>query len=101
MPRPTGFLLDIDGTLLLTGGAGRRAFEAAFVRVCGRDDACAGFSFAGMTDRAIARAGLIALGRAAEPALMDALVDAYLEGLATEVAIGHGYTVMPGVRTII
>src|SRR5262249_28793564 len=36
--RPTVFLFDIDGTLLLTGGAGRRSFEAAFERVCGRRD---------------------------------------------------------------
>jgi phosphoglycolate phosphatase len=98
MARPAVFLFDIDGTLLLTGGAGRRAFEGAFVRVCERDDACSHFSFAGMTDRAIARAGLVAIGREPEPAVMDRLIDAYLEGLATEVAASDGYTIMPGVR---
>ena len=46
--RPTVYLFDIDGTLLSTGGAGRRAMEAAFAALTGNKDACAGFSFAGM-----------------------------------------------------
>src|SRR5262249_31695506 len=76
MPRGTVFLFDIDGTLLLTGGAGRRAFEQAFADVCGRPDACNGFSFAGMTDRAIARKGLLSIDRRPDAELIDRLIDA-------------------------
>jgi phosphoglycolate phosphatase-like HAD superfamily hydrolase len=101
MPRPTVFLFDIDGTLLLTGGAGRRAFDRAFAEVCGRGDAASGFSFAGMTDRAIARAGLAALGREADPAVVDRLIDAYISGLENEVATSDGYALMPNVREVV
>lgn len=84
--RPTVLLFDIDGTLLSTGGAGRRAIERAFERRVGNRDACAGFSFAGMTDRAIARGGLQAVGREVTEAEIDALLAVYVELLAEEMA---------------
>jgi phosphoglycolate phosphatase len=99
--RPTVLLFDIDGTLLLTGGAGRRAFERAFATVTGRSDACAGFSFGGMTDRGIARQGLTALGHQADDALVELLFGHYLEALADELARTPNYTVMPGVRELL
>jgi phosphoglycolate phosphatase len=37
---PTVLLFDIDGTLLDTGGAGRRAIDRAFEARFGRRDAC-------------------------------------------------------------
>jgi phosphoglycolate phosphatase-like HAD superfamily hydrolase len=99
--RPTVLLFDIDGTLLLTGGAGRRAFERAFAAVTGRSDACAGFSFGGMTDRGIARKGLTVLGREADEELVELLFEHYLEALADELARAPNYTVMPGVRELL
>jgi phosphoglycolate phosphatase len=99
--RPTVLLFDIDGTLLLTGGAGRRAFERAFATMTGRGDACAGFSFGGMTDRAIAREGLLALGRAVEEALVERLFEHYLDALREELLRTQNYTVMPGVRELL
>jgi phosphoglycolate phosphatase-like HAD superfamily hydrolase len=84
--RPTVLLFDIDGTLLDTGGAGRRAIERAFARCHGKRDACSSFSFGGMTDRAICRAGLAAIGADATAAAIDALLEAYLEALADELA---------------
>jgi phosphoglycolate phosphatase len=101
VPVPTVLLFDIDGTLLLTGGAGRRAFERAFAELTGRADAVQGFSFAGMTDRAIARAGLEALGRPPDATLMEALIVRYLIGLDDELARSHAYTVMPGVERVL
>ena len=56
--KPTVLLFDIDGTLVTTGGAGRRALERGFEVVFGRADACTHFPFDGMTDRAIIREGL-------------------------------------------
>jgi phosphoglycolate phosphatase-like HAD superfamily hydrolase len=95
---PTVLLFDIDGTLLLTGGAGRRSFEHAFQEVCGRGDACAHFSFAGMTDQAIAREGLRQAGLEVTPERIAQLIDAYLARLASEVAASETYAIMPGVE---
>lgn len=99
--RPTVYLFDIDGTLLATGGAGRRAMEAAFAALTGRADACSGFSFAGMTDRAIARAGLVAVDHSVTAQGIDALLDAYLQSLTAEVNASSGYKVLPGVQEVL
>ena len=99
--RPTVYLFDIDGTLLSTGGAGRRAMEAAFAALTGRRDACAGFSFAGMTDRAIARAGFLAVGESATAERIEALLAAYLQSLDGELGSGDGYRVLPGVTQVL
>jgi phosphoglycolate phosphatase-like HAD superfamily hydrolase len=82
--RPTVLLFDIDGTLIDSGGAGRRAMETAFERRYRRRDACAGIHFGGMTDRAIARAGITALGVAPTEEDIDDLLAAYLGALAEE-----------------
>jgi phosphoglycolate phosphatase len=55
--RPTILLYDIDGTLISSSGAGRRAMERAFRERTGRGDLL-DFPFDGMTDKAIVREGL-------------------------------------------
>lgn len=75
--------------------------EAAFAALTGRADACSGFSFAGMTDRAIARAGLLAVAQSVTAERIDALLDAYLRSLAAEVSASRGYQVLPGVNEIL
>ena len=83
--KPTVFLFDIDGTLITTGGVGRAAIEKAFERLYGRADAFKSIAFAGMTDRAIVRAGLMAIGKKpAEPDIDDAIT-AYVAVLEDEV----------------
>ncbi len=99
--RPTVYLFDIDGTLLATGGAGRQAIEAAFLSLCGRPDACAGFSFAGRTDRAIARLGLLAIGELATPERIDQIISTYLQNLEAAVATSADYRVLPGVLPLL
>ena len=84
--RPAVFLFDIDGTLLDTGGAGRRSMNRAFERRHARPDACASIAFGGMTDRAICRAGLAAIGEEPSDDAIDALLAAYLDALADELA---------------
>jgi phosphoglycolate phosphatase len=101
LTRPTIFLFDIDGTILLTGGAGRRAFAHAFQVVTGRSDAVTSFSFEGMTDRSIARRGLQELGREPDEATFDQLVDTYLIALEAELRDPKGYVVMPSVREVV
>jgi phosphoglycolate phosphatase len=103
--RPTVFLFDIDGTLISTGGAGRRSMEGAFAELFGaRGVAAIEFSFAGMTDRAIVRNGLRALEDHAlerDPAGIDRVLEAYLGRLADEVRRAETYRVHPGVTSIL
>ncbi|HVP59669.1 MAG TPA: haloacid dehalogenase-like hydrolase [Myxococcaceae bacterium] len=84
--RPTVLLFDVDGTLVTTGGVGRRALEIAFERSCGRRDACRSFRLDGMTDRAIVRTGMRAIDVEPTEALIDQVLVDYLVVLAEEVA---------------
>ncbi len=95
--RPTILLFDVDGTLVLTGGAGRRAMNRGFAEVVGRPDACDGFSLAGMTDRAIVRAGLRAVGADDGASVIDQVLTAYLAALSDELSRADGYRVLQGV----
>ena len=83
--RPTVLLFDIDGTLLDTGGAGRRAVERAFEALHGRPDACRSFSFDGMTDRVIVRMGLQAIGAPISDEAIDQLLARYVDCLEESV----------------
>ncbi|MBN2193234.1 MAG: haloacid dehalogenase-like hydrolase [Polyangiaceae bacterium] len=96
---PTVLLFDIDGTLLLTGGAGRRALVRAFEVELGRGDAALSVELRGMTDPAIFRAAAAAAGAAYDPGLLSRLVAAYLACLPDEVARAEQYSVLPGVGT--
>ena len=87
--KPTVLLFDVDGTLVTTCGAGRRAIERAFELRHGTKEILS-FSFGGMTDKAIVRNALTALGRtfASESDLereMDETLAFYLQVLAEEV----------------
>lgn len=81
--RPTVLLFDIDGTLLTTGHAGRRAMERTFARY-GSADAC-NFRFDGLTDKQIARQALTTLGIEPTEAAIMASLATYLELLEEEV----------------
>jgi phosphoglycolate phosphatase-like HAD superfamily hydrolase len=98
MPRPTIALFDIDGTLIVTGGTGRRSVNRAFGKLHGRADACDSFGFDGMTDRLIARTGLEAIGVEASPEAIDAWLAEYLLALGDEVARADGarFRLLPG-----
>lgn len=95
---PTVLLFDLDGTLVDTGGAGRRAIEASFAHHHGRADACKAIAFAGMTDRAIVRAGLVAIGARDDEAVIDAIIATYVARLHDEVARSARYRVLEGVE---
>jgi len=90
--RPTVLLFDVDGTLVTTGGVGRRALEIAFERFFGRRDACRSFRLDGMTDRAIVRAGMRAIDVEPTEALIDQVLADYLLVLAEEVAVAPDAT---------
>jgi phosphoglycolate phosphatase-like HAD superfamily hydrolase len=94
-------LFDIDGTLLSTNGAARRAFERALLRVYGTAGPIATHQFDGKTDPQIARELLTLAGLAQSDidAELPRLYHAYLTEMAAEVARPeHSTSVYPGVR---
>jgi phosphoglycolate phosphatase len=96
-------LFDIDGTLLWSDGAGRRAFTSALADVLGAT--CPpDFRFDGKTDRQIARELMRLAGHADDyiDARMTRLMDAYLAGLSDElVRSARQMHVFPGVRELL
>jgi phosphoglycolate phosphatase len=105
---PTVLLFDIDGTLVLTGGAGKRAMVGAFQKLHEREDVFDGVSFAGMTDRAIARHGLFRAKTHEELVTeheIDRALEAYLALLESELASTAisptGYRILPGVTALL
>ena len=101
--RPTVLLFDIDGTLITTGGVGRRAITGAVQELFGRGDAFMGFTFDGMTDQRIVREGLKAIGVTATPRHIAEVLAAYLRHLEREVAEADParYRVHPGMHAAI
>lgn len=83
--KPTILLFDIDGTLVTTGGVGRRALRAAFQGLHGSEGLLETMSFEGMTDRAIVRDGLEGLGLEATPERIDATLADYIRRLEQEI----------------
>ncbi len=98
-------LFDIDGTLLLSGGAGRRAIVAALADETGRDPVGAErVRFDGKTDPQIVVELLEAAGHPPphESDRIGRVLDRYLFRLAADLAKNaHRATVMPGVRDLL
>jgi phosphoglycolate phosphatase-like HAD superfamily hydrolase len=99
----TLLLFDIDGTLILTGGAGTRAMTRAFEATCGIRDALKTVDVAGRTDRVIMRDALACAGRGFDEALLDGFRDTYCGFLREELeAAGVGRKgVLPGVGALL
>lgn len=74
-------LFDVDGTLVLTGGAGKRAMDRAFEDEFGVADAFAGVSMAGRTDRWLAEQALERHGLTATARALDRFRTRYLARL--------------------
>ena len=95
-------LFDIDGTLLWSDGAGRRAMERALGTVFGSTGE-PGYRYDGKTDRQIVRDLMRGAGH--EDAHIDGgmttLVEHYLEGLRAELADGGNVRVLPGVPEVL
>lgn len=100
MDRATVVLFDIDGTLLDSGGAGRRAMVAGFAAVTGRADALTAVRFAGMTDPSIVRAGLRVAGLLESAETIAAVIAAYLEHLPQQLRAGSP-RVLAGVEAVL
>ncbi len=95
--KPLVVLFDVDGTLVLTGGAGRRAMRQAFAEVHGDASYLESMDFRGMTDQGILYEACSGSGVEASARSVNDVLERYLDLLEREVAISEGYAVMPGV----
>lgn len=97
-------LFDIDGTLLWTDGAGRRAIQRALVDEVGTAGPIDRYRFDGKTDPQIVRE-LLSLARhpaAADAARIDAVCRRYVEHLRSELAVPTQTTkLLPGTRELL
>lgn len=97
-------LFDIDGTLVTSGGAGRRALARAFFEVTGVEDAISGVRLQGSTDPVIvAHAFELNVGRAPRgPEEVEEIYARYLIHLEDELSRGRDrYVVLPGAGEIL
>jgi phosphoglycolate phosphatase-like HAD superfamily hydrolase len=97
--RITTVLWDIDGTLLVTGGAGAVAWQRAFAEQWGVEANIEEHTRAGMTDPEIA--AIIfreVIGREGSDEERAAAIAGYLGHLEDAVEESTGYTIMPGIE---
>ena len=96
-------LFDIDGTLVLTGGAGMRAMNRACEDLVRSENAMAGVTFAGRTDWSILDDILRNHGHTLDEALLEHLRERYVTHLGEEIQLpGRGVKdVMPGIRELL
>jgi phosphoglycolate phosphatase-like HAD superfamily hydrolase len=95
-------LFDIDGTILVTGGAGGVAWQRAFEELHGAEANVAEHTDAGMTDPEIA--AIIfreVIGREGTQEERSKAIGCYLKHLPDAVAESDGYRVMPGVEELL
>ena len=95
-------LFDIDGTILVTGGAGGAAWQRAFEELYGVEANVAEHTDAGMTDPQIAEIVFRAVvGREGSPEERAKAIGRYLHHLPVTVAASQGYRTMPGMEELL
>jgi phosphoglycolate phosphatase-like HAD superfamily hydrolase len=95
-------LFDIDGTLVHTGGSGRRALSRAFEEIFRVSNAMDDVPFAGRTDTWIVAQVAAAHQVRYDDQAVERLRAAYIQHLAVEIQEpGPGKGVMPGVRSLL
>lgn len=100
--RPTLLLFDIDGTLLLSGGAGKRALNRAFADMFAVSDAFDGVPVAGRTDTLIFEDALVRSSVEADATARAGFYARYYVCLAEEIQRpGPRKGLMPGVSRLL
>lgn len=96
------FLFDLDGTLILTGGAGLRAFDQAFKSVFQVSGKIKAASPAGKTDPVILRIVCEKyLKTGPTPEQEKAFFECYLDRLALDLESAPQYQIMPGIEPLL
>ena len=100
--KKTLLLFDIDGTLLLTGGAGKIAFEEAFEEIFEIPHAWGNLDPHGKTDPAIFdEVAKRELGRLLSPGEFELLMERYEEIFEERIQESPRFELMPGVVEIL
>lgn len=96
-------LFDVDGTLITSRGAGRRAMRSAFERVFGTAGRIDEYDLRGRTDTRIVHDVMGALGWAPEEVKerLDDFFEAYAAGLVSEIGDGRDVLTLPGVVALV
>jgi phosphoglycolate phosphatase-like HAD superfamily hydrolase len=95
-------LFDIDGTILVTGGAGGVAWQRAFGELHGVEANIAEHTDAGMTDPQIAEIIFReVIGREGTQEERSKAIGCYLKHLPDAVSESPGYRVMPGIEELL
>jgi phosphoglycolate phosphatase-like HAD superfamily hydrolase len=95
-------LFDIDGTLLVTGGAGGVAWQRGFEELYGVEANISEHTDAGMTDPEIVKIVFReVIGREGSAEERSKAIGCYLKHLPGAVAESDGYRVMPGVEGLL
>ena len=96
-------LFDIDGTLITSRGAGRRAMRTAFERIFGTAGGIDHYDLRGRTDTRIVHEVMAAAGWEAAriKERLDDFFEAYLGGLVAEIGDGQGVVALPGVVALV
>ena len=96
-------LLDIDGTLITSRGAGRRAMRVAFERVFGTAGGIDQYDLRGRTDTRIVHDVMTAEGWEATRVRerLDDFFEAYVGGLIAEIGDGRHVVTLPGVTALV
>jgi len=93
-------LFDIDGTLIVSGGAGEGALKDAMSERFGVDEDLGGIVLAGATDALIARQLLEKNALQSTPDNISALLDSYLQYLPGRMPL-HSGRLLPGIRDLL
>ncbi|HXJ83745.1 MAG TPA: HAD hydrolase-like protein [Candidatus Methylomirabilis sp.] len=96
-------LFDIDGTLLISRGAGRRAVKLALEQIYGTVGAIDHYDLGGKTDQRIVFDVLEAAGFARERVKerLDDFFETYARGLVDEIGDGQNVVTLPGVAALV
>ncbi|HNW58542.1 MAG TPA: HAD family hydrolase [bacterium] len=95
-------LFDIDGTLVLSGGAGLRAMNRAFLELYDIPQAFAGIQLAGRTDRAILQDVLARFEQPWSEEVEEIFKQRYFERMEEEMPLPvPGKRIMPGILPLL
>lgn len=100
--KKTVLLFDIDGTLIITDGAGATSWSLAFKELYNLDVNIENYSDNGMTDQEVARRSFVAvIGHDPTESEFSTLIERRMNYLTKTVTESDGYEVLAGVTTLL